>query len=433
MLFLPSQVLTIEQATSRVQYLIDLYKKDNERLPSWTLPASNRAQTDAALAVLIRYVLVLEAFLVKLGMFFPDDVVRTVIAIVVCTHHQQELLSCQRSSQHSRYIMTHANALSMSQYLDAVSARLLATLQWVTSDEGKLHRRIVNEAICNMQSSLDHFTHVPPSSQPSSSSSTHPTGPSRRTAGQTFDHRHGPALSGPSRWDVVDLSATQDLQLLMRNFVPLGVAYRRAQASAPAGSQHPIWHDPTNLPRSTPSMSTSSPDGVFAHTTAASPPSLARVSADPALRRREGQRGTPPVVPQSPMRLSSKRQRRGDGAPSRAEPVAAKRTKRASTTTTDDDNESSSQGGRTSFGSPVTSAGSTAVASDDASDSESDSDYEPIRQLSASVASSVVETVDDASSIMDVEPDSSAEARSTDESRRSSWLDILYYLFVRRR
>lgn len=99
-LFQPSQVLTFEQAASRVQdlitsydsgewtsqfatiYLIELSYADKRQLPSWTLPARERLKTDAAFETLSQLVEYLQSFLVKLSMLLPDEVIQTVIPIV---------------------------------------------------------------------------------------------------------------------------------------------------------------------------------------------------------------------------------------------------------------------------------------------------------------------------------------------------------------
>lgn len=72
-LYLPSQVMTSEQAVSRVQDLIDNYRRHTE-VPSSTLPTAMRLIIRQAFEELAHWTMRIEIYLPQLPMFFPDDI-----------------------------------------------------------------------------------------------------------------------------------------------------------------------------------------------------------------------------------------------------------------------------------------------------------------------------------------------------------------------
>ncbi|KAI0930760.1 hypothetical protein AcW1_007298 [Taiwanofungus camphoratus] len=283
-LFQPSQVLTFEQAASRVQDLITSYDSDKRQLPSWTLPARERLKTDAAFETLSQLVEYLQSFLVKLSMLLPDEVIQTVIPIVICVHQQRESLSKHTDGRSPEYILSLSSIRAMIKYLDALVAVLDSTITWIISEEGMDHRRRVNRAIYDMQASLSQFNcraicawrpHVvdgqyAPSCRiaTQSTSSDSAIRPPLERLLRDFEGLHTRYSAAPKIdcWDSVDLIAAQDLQLLLRNFEPLD-AFRRSQTKHWRGqhdseSRRQQAFRPGSLPRSSmrrsPSVSSSS-------------------------------------------------------------------------------------------------------------------------------------------------------------------------------
>jgi len=172
--------------------------------------------------------MVIECFLVKLYMLFPEDVVRVVIAIVVCTHRQRDLLlssSPEASDQH--HIMTLSTVRCLAAFLEHLFVELWLVLQWIASDEARTHRQNVNEAIFEMQTSLQNFMHE-------SARVDHLHAPGMNPAFDTLYQAY-PSASRPSpsdhgqsdldntRSDFLDLGKAHDLRILLSNFTPLSV------------------------------------------------------------------------------------------------------------------------------------------------------------------------------------------------------------------
>ncbi|OBZ71693.1 hypothetical protein A0H81_08584 [Grifola frondosa] len=136
---------------------MQVYFLDVDRLPKFVLDDMDCLENHVALETLKRHTARLECFLMNIAMFFPDDIVRSAIAIIILARHQFSILSRPHQQNSARYIMGPWTARSMSRYLETLLLRLCSTWLWTYSEEGVYHRQVVSEAISNMHTSLSDF------------------------------------------------------------------------------------------------------------------------------------------------------------------------------------------------------------------------------------------------------------------------------------
>ncbi|GBE85229.1 hypothetical protein SCP_0704150 [Sparassis crispa] len=232
--FLPFQVLTIEQATNRVQCLVDTFNTYKDCLPYCSLPAREHLQWNTAFETLLHHVGVIETSLIKLCILYPDEVVRTSIAIVICTHQQQELILASCGKCEAGYILTFSTIRYMTRYLDALGMQLYTTIRWIKSEEGKYHWGMVNEAIANMHNTFSRFSlstiACAIGSQVYLSCFREASGRQTRTGPPTpltevLRKFELPCCLRIDPCHAVDLWAFPDLSPLLRNFTPLNVSH----------------------------------------------------------------------------------------------------------------------------------------------------------------------------------------------------------------
>ncbi|KAI0770403.1 hypothetical protein C8Q74DRAFT_897603 [Fomes fomentarius] len=223
-----NQVLTVKKAACWVQYLIDHHTRNIERLVPFALEASAVQSYAEGLKTILQHAGELEQLLCRMCMFLPDDVVQTVVAIVVATHRQLSMIESCRDTLFGECIVLDQETLdNMSEFLKRVIQHLIAANEWLHSDDYERVTRAVNDTLDNMRASFAAFlaqrygslsdvadvTSHPASSLHDQHNST-PTSP--------YDGLDSllVALSNQRYDDVASMPAA-DWEVLTRNFTPL--------------------------------------------------------------------------------------------------------------------------------------------------------------------------------------------------------------------
>lgn len=234
-LYLPSQVMTSEQAVSRVQDLIDNYRRHTEDVPSSTLPTAMRLIIRQAFEELAHWTMRIEIYLPQLPMFFPDDIVRQIIIIVVLVHEQRDLLAHPyHTPDAAQYILSRSQISFMTTYLMQLHHNLARARNWLASKEAEHHKHRVNSAILRMHESLCTFTHEDSVTcgEYSSAQCFHCPASLRSSIPSVdalipdcnYCRRHGLSPSEMHR-DFGELGADH-LGFLLRNFYPLSLSWK---------------------------------------------------------------------------------------------------------------------------------------------------------------------------------------------------------------
>ncbi|KAI0373830.1 hypothetical protein BV20DRAFT_1049747 [Pilatotrama ljubarskyi] len=137
-----AQPLTADQATCWLQRLKHKCRTRIAVLPSLTLGPVARKKASERLDSLERHAGVLQRLPCDIWLFCPDDVVRTVVAIITAADHQRALL---HRAGTPRFILDGRELASMIAYLERVVARLRSDTEWVQSSKGQRLQQAARE------------------------------------------------------------------------------------------------------------------------------------------------------------------------------------------------------------------------------------------------------------------------------------------------
>ncbi|KAI0683060.1 hypothetical protein C8Q76DRAFT_763018 [Earliella scabrosa] len=242
-----NQVLTVKKAACWVQFLIDYYTQDVRKQEPFALEASAVQEYASALETLLWHAGVLEQLLCRMCLFLPDEVVQSVVAIVVATHHQLSLIESSCDGLFGECIVLDPSTLSgMSGYLNCVTSHLMSTNDWVRTEEYRRITRAVDEALAQLRDSLASFLAERDGSLPIAAPNF-PSSSTQLPREGLGDHAASSSLGSllttlsDKRYSDTASIPLADWEVLKRNFTPLvfsnGDAYNPPDMYACVGSK----------------------------------------------------------------------------------------------------------------------------------------------------------------------------------------------------
>ncbi|KAI1789408.1 hypothetical protein LXA43DRAFT_584271 [Ganoderma leucocontextum] len=152
----PDQALTAEQAADWVRDLIDYYSRSVSALYHDTLPEEALPGYTETLRSLLECAGALEQHLCGMCFFLPDQLSRTVVAIIVAIYYQSALLDAfiEDPEADARVVVDEETLESMSLYLRRVAAHIEALCDWLASERYAMLQGVAKRAVTEMRNRI---------------------------------------------------------------------------------------------------------------------------------------------------------------------------------------------------------------------------------------------------------------------------------------